>query len=202
METFIAWVVLSLAAFLVTGGPEPSPPLKETVILLPEETGKSPGILVRLAGREVAISEPYQGIESADGKIARRKFTVSQIRQRFPELMQVLPPRPRSFTLRFESSDATLTADSAAMLEGIRREIAGRAAPEVTVVGHTDRVGSEEANLRLSLGRAQAVHDILVAEGVAAEIIQVVGRGELEPEVDTPDGVAEPRNRRVVITVR
>ena len=202
METFIAWAVLSLAAFLLTGRPEPSPPLKETVILLPEDAGRSKGIVVRSAGREVAISEPYHGIESVDGKVAPRKFTASQVRHRFPDVMQVLPAKPRSYTLRFESSDATLTADSAAMLDGIRQEIAGRPAPEITVVGHTDRVGSEEANLRLSLSRAQAVRDILVNEGMSAEIIQVVGRGELEPEVDTPDGVAEPRNRRVVITVR
>ncbi len=202
MELFFVWLAISLGAYLLADRPEPAPPLKETVILLPDNAGKSPGIVFRSMGQEVAISEPYQGIESVDGKIAPKKFSASQIRRLFPDVMQVLPAKPHSFTLRFESSDATLTADSAAMLEGIRQEIARRAAPEISVVGHTDRVGTEEDNLRLSLSRAQAVRDILVTEGVSAEMIQVIGRGELEPEVETPDGVAEPRNRRVVITVR
>jgi len=202
MEPFLVWLAISLGAYWLAGRAEPSPPLKETVILLPEGSGKSSGIVVRSMGQEVALSKPYEGIESVDGKIAPKKFSARQIRRRFPDVMQVLPAKPRSFTLRFESSEATLTADSAAMLEGIRQEIAGRAAPEIMVVGHTDRAGTEEDNLRLSLSRAKAVRDILVAEGVSAEMIQVVGRGELEPEVETLDGVAEPRNRRVVITVR
>jgi outer membrane protein OmpA-like peptidoglycan-associated protein len=202
MEAFFAWLAASLTLFLLTDRPETAPPPRETVILLPDDAGGSPGIVVKSMGQEIAITEPYHGVESVGGRIATKQFTADEIRRRFPDVMQVLPAKPRSFTLRFESSDATLTADSAAMLEAIPREIARRAAPEITVVGHTDRVGSEEDNLRLSLSRAQAVRDILVNEGVAAEIIQVVGRGELEPEVETPDGVAEPRNRRVVITVR
>jgi len=202
MEAFFAWLAVSLTLFLLTDQPETAPPLRETVILLPDDAGGGRGIVVKSMGQEVAITEPYGGVESVGGRIATKRFTADQIRQRFPDVMQVLPARPRSFTLRFESSDATLTADSAAMLEGIQQEIARRAAPEITVVGHTDRVGSEEDNLRLSLSRARAVRDILVNEGVAAGMIQVVGRGELEPEVETPDGVADPRNRRVVITVR
>lgn len=202
MEAFFAWLAVSLTLFLLTDQPEIAPPLRETVILLPDDAGGARGIVVKSMGQEVAITEPYGGVESVGGRIATKRFTADQIRQRFPDVMQVLPARPRSFTLRFESSDATLTADSAAMLEGIQQEIARRAAPEIIVVGHTDRVGSEEDNLRLSLSRARAVRDILVNEGVAAGMIQVVGRGELEPEVETPDGVADPRNRRVVITVR
>jgi outer membrane protein OmpA-like peptidoglycan-associated protein len=201
MELFLAWLAISLTLFALTDHSEP-PPLKETVILLPEDGGKSSGIVVKSTGQEVALTEPYQGVESVGGKIATKRFTADQVRQLFPDVMQALPAKPRSFTLRFESSDATLTADSAAMIDEIRREIARRAAPEITVVGHTDRVGSEDANLRLSLSRAEAVRDILVAEGVPAQIIQVIGRGELEPEVETADGVAEPRNRRVVISIR
>lgn len=88
------------------------------------------------------------------------------------------------------------------MLEEIVQEIARRDAPEITVIGHTDREGSAEDNLRLSLTRAAAMRDILVASGISAQLIWVIGRGELEPEVQTADGVADPRNRRVVITVR
>jgi OOP family OmpA-OmpF porin len=120
----------------------------------------------------------------------------------YPDVMQALPEKPRSFTLRFEENGTKLTAESAMMVEDIRQEILKRAVPEVTVIGHTDRVGSEEDNLRLSRARAEAIRDILIAGGVPAQIIQAIGLGELEPEVMTEDGVAEPRNRRVEISVR
>ena len=74
--------------------------------------------------------------------------------------------------------------------------------PEITVIGHTDRTGSREANFQLSLERAAAVRDILLSGGIPADIIQIIGRGEIEPAVMTEDNVAESRNRRVEITVR
>jgi outer membrane protein OmpA-like peptidoglycan-associated protein len=46
------------------------------------------------------------------------------------------------------------------------------------------------------------VRDELVKVGIAADRIRVEGRGEREPLVPTPDEVAEPRNRRVEISVR
>ena len=70
------------------------------------------------------------------------------------------------------------------------------------VIGHTDRVGAVPYHDTLSLRRAERVRDELVKVGIAAERIRVAGRGEREPLVATPDEVAEPRNRRVEITVR
>jgi outer membrane protein OmpA-like peptidoglycan-associated protein len=72
----------------------------------------------------------------------------------------------------------------------------GRA--RLTVTGHTDRSGPEAYNMALSLRRADAVRDALLRDGVPASAIEVVGKGETEPLVPTPDGVREPQNRRVV----
>jgi outer membrane protein OmpA-like peptidoglycan-associated protein len=70
------------------------------------------------------------------------------------------------------------------------------------VVGHTDRVGSLTYNDALSLRRAERVRTGFVQMGIPREQISVAGRGEREPIVPTEDEVAEPRNRRVEITVR
>jgi len=53
----------------------------------------------------------------------------------------------------------------------------------VNVIGHTDRLGTSTYNHALSLARAHAVRDHLVQAGVAAQTIQVQGRGESEPKV-------------------
>jgi len=70
------------------------------------------------------------------------------------------------------------------------------------VAGHTDAVGTDQYNDALSLRRAERVSALLVARGIPSDRITAVGRGKRELLVPTPDGVAEPRNRRVEITVR
>jgi len=71
----------------------------------------------------------------------------------------------------------------------------------VTATGHTDTTGTEAYNMALSLRRANAVKDALVREGVPAQAITTVGRGEAGLLVQTGDGVREPQNRRVEITM-
>lgn len=75
----------------------------------------------------------------------------------------------------------------------------------VHVLGYTDRIGSEQANQKLSAQRAEAVRDYLVAHGVPAGVIQTEGRGATDPVADCPDQKSKrliaclAPNRRVVI---
>jgi OmpA-OmpF porin, OOP family len=207
MDGFSIWLATVLFfSWLATKPALPSEPvtpvIKQTAILLPDAEGKKTGIVIKTGTQEIALTEPFQGVELSGNKVVNRTFTADEIQKLYPDVMQALPEKPRSFVLRFEENGTTLTPVSAASVGDIQSEIGKRAAPEITVIGHTDRAGTEEANLRLSQARAEAVCDILVSGGVPAQIIQVVGRGELEPEVMTADGVAEPRNRRVEISVR
>jgi outer membrane protein OmpA-like peptidoglycan-associated protein len=207
MEGFSIWI--AIVVFLSWLGGKPAAPpvpalpvLKETAILLPDAEGKSTGIVIRTGAQEIAVTEPFQGVELSGGKAANKTYSADEIQRLYPDVIQALPEKPRTFILRFEENGTKLTAESAAIVGDIQNEILKRAAPEITVIGHTDRAGTEEANLRLSQARAEAVRDILVSGGVSTRIIQVVGRGELEPAVMTDDGVAEPLNRRVEISVR
>lgn len=69
------------------------------------------------------------------------------------------------------------------------------------IEGHTDNVGTDEDNQRLSERRAKAVRDYLVSKGIDASRIQAVGKGESSPVAtnDNPEGRAT--NRRVEIVV-
>lgn len=72
----------------------------------------------------------------------------------------------------------------------------------VTVEGHCDKAGSEEANLKLSMKRAEAVRDALIEMGVNAEKIVAVGKGETELLSDRMGpGTPGIENRRVVFAV-
>ena len=59
----------------------------------------------------------------------------------------------------------------------------------IVVVGHADRIGTENYNLRLSTRRANSVKDYLVKQGLPADKIQAEGRGEFEPS--TQPGVCQ-----------
>jgi OOP family OmpA-OmpF porin len=74
-------------------------------------------------------------------------------------------------------------------------------AKSITIVGHTDNVGSAEFNQKLSEQRAEAVRDYLVSLGGDATKMTVIGKGETEPVADnsTPEGRA--KNRRVEVHV-
>ena len=67
--------------------------------------------------------------------------------------------------------------------------------------GHTDNIGSDEFNQRLSEQRAAAVRDYLVAEGIQSESITARGFGEGRPVVGNETDAGRQQNRRVEIVV-
>ena len=95
-----------------------------------------------------------------------------------------------------------MTEASQADLGQVLTAVKLRPAPDVVVVGHTDRVGPLADNDRLALRRAEKLRQLLITQGLPADSIQAAGRGEREPLVKTADEVQEPRNRRVEMLVR
>jgi len=72
----------------------------------------------------------------------------------------------------------------------------------VKVVGHTDSVGTDGNNQRLSVERADAVRDLLEDRGVGKSRIDVAGRGEREPIASNDTAEGRAKNRRVEIFLR
>ena len=75
----------------------------------------------------------------------------------------------------------------------------------VFVEGHADRAGPQGYNVELSERRAEQVRQALIREGITVgdlDELKTAARGESDPAVQTPDGVAEQANRRVEISAR
>lgn len=70
-----------------------------------------------------------------------------------------------------------------------------------TVVGHTDRSGSDRYNEGLALRRAQVIADMMGGAGIPAASIAVSGMGERQPRIQTVDGERTPENRRVEVEI-
>jgi outer membrane protein OmpA-like peptidoglycan-associated protein len=103
----------------------------------------------------------------------------------------------------FDFNKATLKPGFAEMMTGLYEEYRGQVRPDrIVVTGHTDNVGSDKYNQKLSLKRAQSVKQHMVkVGGIKAAIIETIGAGESMPIADNSTEEGRSKNRRVVIKV-
>lgn len=173
------------------------------VTLLPQANGQPSAVVVTTGQGSQLVEKPYDVAEiKRDGALRLAKTTAQEVAKEHPQLLALQPAPAETFVLEFEPGASTLTAESQVRLSEVLKSAQDRAGGEIVVTGHTDRQGALEENDALSLQRAEAVRELLVAQGFKANLIEAVGRGEREPLVPTEDEVEEPRNRRAVVVVR
>jgi outer membrane protein OmpA-like peptidoglycan-associated protein len=173
-----------------------------TALLLPGEDGHPTGALAVLGknGDEQVLDQPLLQARLAGQRATIR--TISRVTPADKQLIATLPPPAKSFTLYFIEDTTTIVPSSRAVLDQIRAEVAARPGAEVQVTGHTDTLGTEDYNDRLSLQRANEIVEFLVLQGFARDLLSAVGRGERDLAVTTAQGVANAQNRRVEVIVR
>jgi outer membrane protein OmpA-like peptidoglycan-associated protein len=107
-----------------------------------------------------------------------------------------------NLTVNFPTGSAELTSAAKASLDALGKALASSdlANFRFRIEGHTDNVGSREANLALSQQRAEAVVSYLTSQyNVAPSRLEAVGKGQEDPLVETPPQTPEARNRRVQV---
>jgi outer membrane protein OmpA-like peptidoglycan-associated protein len=102
----------------------------------------------------------------------------------------------------FDSGSRNLSPGALARLDSVAATINRYPDADLIVKGHTDSLGPEDANMRLSEDRAVMVKNQLVQKGVTANRVTTLGFGESQPLVTnaTPEGRAQ--NRRVTLELR
>lgn len=173
-----------------------------TVVLLPESSGRPTAVTVRQGEREVVLDQPYAAANQTPLGPRAYRSSPEAVGTRFGPALAAEPAPPATFTLYFELGTETLTAESQQLVDQVLAEISRRPVPDVLVIGHTDTVGNDASNDALAQRRADAVRESLIRLGVKPDDVRALSRGKRELAVPTPDNVAEPRNRRVVIEVR
>ncbi len=193
--------LLLLPAVGAACGPKPvrpaAPAGSAQVVLLPDgETGTT--------GR-ASVSNPAGSVEL---DAARASTTATVGAPPAPvtilsddEVERTFGP-PVQFTLFYKFDSDELTDESSALLPRILEAVRGRPSPDVIIIGHTDTTGTATSNSALGMKRAEAVRTRLIAAGLDPASVEATSHGEADLLVRTADNVAEPRNRRVEITVR
>ncbi len=103
--------------------------------------------------------------------------------------------------LHFATNKTRILSSSEEALNDLYMYLARNPEVHIKIIGHTDNVGKDAANQKLSDGRANAVMKDLIERGIAPERIQAEGRGESQP-IDTNDTEeGRQNNRRVEIEI-
>jgi outer membrane protein OmpA-like peptidoglycan-associated protein len=176
-----------------------------SLVLLPDDEGHQGAVAVLESGgapTDAVIAEGNSRTKLGAKNPASKPLGANGLEKREAALLTGLPPPAKSFLLYFEQGTTTLTAQSSTVLPALRAEIAARSGPEVEVIGHTDTVGSEADNDRLSAQRAEEVLGWLASQGFDRSMMSAVGRGERQLMQPTMDNVDNPANRRVEVIVR
>lgn len=104
-------------------------------------------------------------------------------------------------SLKFDFDKSDLKPENRELLSRIAGILLTSSDTTISVNGHTDDVGTEEYNQKLSERRAQAVRDYLVEAGVPPDIITVRGWGKSKPLVQGTSPEARAKNRRVELGI-
>ena len=193
------WLFVAFSLVTLTGCPR-----QELFVVLPNADGR-PGagaITVSDGNTETTLDLAYAAAETRQGKSVPVSVPTGETLVTFNQAIGARPILPHRFRLYFVLGSNEMTPESAVAYRQVFDDIKPRLAYEVEVIGHTDTLGDQNFNQKLSLARAAAIRDRLIGDGVTATAISTSGRGKLDLLVPTPDNTAEPRNRRVEIMVR
>jgi outer membrane protein OmpA-like peptidoglycan-associated protein len=108
-------------------------------------------------------------------------------------------PAPKSYLVFFDFNKSDLTPQAVSIVDTAAHNAGPAKVTQLTVTGHTDTVGSDAYNMRLSRRRAESVAAQLEKDGIPSSEIEIVAKGKRDLLVPTGDGVKEPQNRRVQI---
>lgn len=124
-----------------------------------------------------------------------------------PPVAPVAPPKVVSEKVTYAADafydfdKATLKPEGKAKLDELASKIKGFTLEVVIAVGHTDSVGSDAYNQKLSLRRAESVKAYLVSKGIEANRVYTEGKGKKQPLADNKTADGRAKNRRVEIEV-
>ncbi|MDB5395230.1 MAG: TonB-dependent receptor [Rhodospirillales bacterium] len=116
-----------------------------------------------------------------------------------PPVVAPAPSVPKSYLVFFDFNKSDLTPQAVTIVDQAAHNAGPAGVTKLEVTGHTDTVGSDAYNMRLSRRRAESVAAQLEKDGVSSSEIEIIAKGKRDLLVPTADGVKEPQNRRVQI---
>lgn len=145
--------------------------------------------------QRLAAAQAVAAVPGVGGVQWRRKATRGAALAAAPDCTSDVAAILKTRTIRFAEGSARIDADSAELLDEVAAALRPCRGGIVAVEGHTDAQGSEPDNVALSLERARAVREALIARGIARDDLRARGLGSARPLTGLE--AADPANRRI-----
>lgn len=177
---------------------------KTTVVLL--DSGKPNNAI--LVANEKGVTKldkigNYVELTAKSEAVSKIKnMSKSEIEKKFSKALASSPLAPISYILYFKPNSKELTDDSKKELQLALKTIKERSLSMVDVIGHTDTIGSNEVNLKVSLERAKYIKSKIKQTKVKVVSLIAKGHGEEDLQVKTQNNKAEAKNRNVEIFIK
>jgi len=200
-------LLLMALALLISACAPPPPPAPEpatTVVLLPDEEGRVGVVDLTTSTGSRRIDVAYGAATTGGNALPPSEVEMlgeAAVRARYNDVLSAQPSKPQSFMLYFLLDKAVLTPASKASMPALFAAVEARKPTEISIFGHTDSLGADDFNLKLSAARAKAIENILRAQDPTLGEIEIKYFGDQEPLIPTGPNVPEPRNRRAEVIV-
>ncbi len=175
----------------------------EQVVVLPDENGHVGAVEIDDGTSKIVLDKAYASSEiGTDGLARSLPAEATEVSAKYAAAMAAQAPGAR--IILYFTAGAEPVRDLTGPIDNLVAEVKARTDNyTLDVIGHTDQTGSERANKKIGLDRAQLIADRLIAAGVPRDRIRVTSMGSKEPAVKLKSRrVVELRNRRVEIWVR
>ena len=145
----------------------------------------------------------YEIGEIREQKLDTEKEVVIIYKEKLPEEDIFIKEDSLKFNFKLEKDfkyafgDATLNDEAKEFLDEIYRLLQRNKYLQLEIIGHTDNVGTDEANQILSEKRANAVQEYLISKGIVADRISAIGKADKEPAYPNTTPESRAKNRRV-----
>lgn len=180
----------------------------DEIIFVSSKTGKTFKSISNSEGKSVIVLKKADKYEvfynNLNEKEKVQEFEIPESKGKYSINLSLKYDPPRTITLKnvfFDSGKAILKKESYAALNELYDALKMKPAMVIEIAGHTDNIGSKEANQLLSEQRALSVRAYLMRKGIAANRIQAKGYGDTEPVAYNDSSEGRQQNRRTEVRI-
>lgn len=176
----------------------------KTEVILLESGSAQNEIIVSTKAGEVTINEPYQSTQLLSSDEKPKEVVQLSKKEVVGKYKVVLEDTPKlmQYMIYFGSGSTAINESAKVELQKAVEYMKSQSNSIVTVIGHSDTLGDQTSNMKLSLKRTLQVKEYLESQGLDIKELTTEYYGENTPLVKTKDGVSNAKNRRVEIFIR